>query len=110
MKQIIESLRENGYFFKNIESIDLKKINIKNKIIVYKATSIDGEYISLFHISKKSRFIKKDSSRLLEINDLLKIHYDHNFMKTILSISSPLCSKAKKVLESEKWQIIRMEN
>ena len=109
MKTLIETLAKSDMIFKDMEKIDLKNLKIKTKVLIYKATSVNGDYCSIFEINKKSRFIRKDSSKLLEINESLKEHYEHNFAKSFLYISSPLCSKAQKMLEDEKWIIIKQE-
>jgi hypothetical protein len=109
MKVLIESLAKYDMIFKDIDKVNLKQLKIKTKVDIYKATSVNGDYCSIFEINKKSRFLKKDSSKLLNINEDLKNHYEHNFAKSFLYISSPLCSKAKEMLENEKWIIIKQE-
>lgn len=109
MKTLIESLAKYDMVFKDIDKLDLKELKIKTKVNIYKATSLGGDYCSIFEINKKSRFIKKDSSKLLNINEELKNYCEHNFAKSFLYISSPLCSKAKEVLEQEKWIIIKQD-
>ena len=109
MKTLIETLAKYDLIFKDMEKVDLKKLKIKTRVNIYKATSVNGDYCSIFEINKKSRFLTKDSLKLLDINESLKEHYEHNFAKSFLYISSPLCSKAKKVLEDEKWMIIKQE-
>lgn len=109
MKTLIESLAKQDMIFKDISKLDLKKLKIKTKVNIYQATSLNGDYCSIFKIDKKSRFITKDSLKILSINEDLKIFCEHNFAKSFLYISSPLCSKAKKVLENESWTIITQE-
>ena len=109
MKTLIETLSKHDMIFKDMNRIDLKNLKIKTKVLIYKATSVNGDYCSIFEINKKSRFIRKDSSKLLDINENLKEYYQHNFAQSFLYISSPLCSKAKKMLEDEKWTIIKQE-
>ena len=109
MKILIEALAKYDMIFKDISKLDLKELKIKTKVLIYKATSVNGDYCSIFEINKKSRFLKKDSSKLLDINENMKEYYEHNFAKSFLYISSPLCSKAKEILENEKWIIIKQE-
>lgn len=108
MKQLIEILANRNFIFKHIEDIDLQALKIKSKIKIYKAVSIKKYYCSIFKIDKKSRFITKDANKLLEINESMKNHFAHNFKKSLLVISSPLCSKASKILNNEKWEIFQI--
>ncbi len=63
------------------------------------------EFYSIFIVDAKSRFIRKNANDLLELHSKLIDFQEHNFKKKELLISSPLCSKAKKFLEENKWSV-----
>lgn len=69
------------------------------------ATSIQKEYYAIFIIDSKSRFIRKNAEDLMILLDNLVLFQEHNFKKKELLISSPICSKAKKLLENDKWRV-----
>lgn len=69
------------------------------------ATSIQKEYYAIFIIDSKSRFIRKNAEDLMILLDNLVSFQEHNFKKKELLISSPICSKAKKLLENDKWRV-----
>ncbi len=105
MKELTEYFNNKGIIFKEIKEIKTKDLNSRKKIKIYIATSIKNEYYSIFIVDSKSRFIKNNANDLIELNQRLIDFIDHNFKVKELFISSPLCSKAKKILENEKWRV-----
>ncbi len=105
LKKLTQYFNSKGILFKNIKEISIKELNSRKKIDLYIATSIKNEYYSIFIIDSKSRFIRKNAEELISLNDKLIDYVGHNFKIKELLISSPLCSKAKKMLEDEKWRV-----
>lgn len=105
MKNLTKYFLDKEILFKDIKEISPKEISSRKKIEIYLATSIKYEYYAIFLINSKSRFIKKNASELIELTSKLETYVDHNFKKKELLISSPLCSKAKKFLQENKWKV-----
>lgn len=105
MKEITGYFLKKDILFKKIDEISVKDLHSRKKIKIYCATSVKKEYYAIFIINSKSRFIKKTYEELENLLDTLTLYKNHNFKKKILLISSPLCSKTKKLLESNKWRI-----
>ncbi len=105
MKNIVEFLSKKNYIFKKLYKIDIKKLDSRKKINIYEGIDIKSNYVAIFKIDQKSRFVTKNSKEIvLLLEKMIKIQ-EHNYKKKILLISSPLCSKAKKYLEELKWKI-----
>lgn len=105
MRELTEYFNKKDILFKEITQIEPKQIASRKKIKIYVATSIKNEYYSIFIVDSKSRFIRKNANDLIDLNNKLIAFQEHNFKVKELLISSPLCSKAKKFLEDEKWSV-----
>lgn len=105
MKELTTYYTNKDIIFKDIQKIEPKSLGSRKKIDIYSATSVKGDYYCIFKIDAKSRFLKKNAQDLLVIEDALSSYVEHNFKKKELIITSPLCSKAKKYLEDEKWSV-----
>lgn len=105
MKELTGYFLKKDILFKKIDEISVKDLNSRKKIKVYCATSVKKEYYSIFIIDAKSRFVKKTYEELESLFENLVFFKNHNFKKKILLISSPICSKTKKLLEDNKWSV-----
>lgn len=105
MKELTEYFNTKDILFKEIKEVLPKDLGSRKKIKIYLATSIKNEYYSIFILDSKSRFLRKNANDLLELNSKLADMAEHNFKIKELLISSPLCSKAKKFLEEQKWRV-----
>lgn len=106
MKELTDYFRENkNTLFKELEKIEPKIIGSRKKIDIYCGTSINKEFYAIFIIDSKSRFIRKNVEELNILLSKLIEYKEHNFKRKVLLISSPLCSKAKKMLEEQKWSV-----
>lgn len=77
-----------------------KRLVLEKKMGIY----FDEENI-IFVISQKSRVLIKDTVKFEEILEKVNSHLSKKFIKKIIIIDSPLCSKAKKELENLKWEV-----
>lgn len=94
-----------GVLFKKIEQVDLKELKSRKKLDLYYGLDIKKNYHAIFIINSKSRFITKNANDLMFLlNNLISLK-GHNFKKTTLLISSPLCSKAKALLKENSWSV-----
>lgn len=105
MKELTTYYTNKNIIFKEIKKILPKELNSRKKIEIYSATTLDGNYYSIFVISSKSRFIRKNAIDLIELNEKLSSYVEHNFKKKELLICSPLCSKAKDFLKTNGWSV-----
>lgn len=105
MKDITKYFLDKDILFKDINEVLPKELNSRKKIKIYSATSINRDFYAIFIIDSKSRFIRKNAEYLIQLYSKLIDLKEHNFKKKELLISSPLCSKAKKILEDQKWSI-----
>lgn len=105
MKDLTKYFLNRDILFKEIKEISPKELGSRKKIKIYVATSVTKEFYSIFIIDAKSRFIRKNANDLLELYSKLVDFQEHNFKKKELLINSPLCSKAKKFLEENKWSV-----
>jgi len=107
MKEIVEFFYKKNLIFKKLYKIDIKLLGSRKKVDIYEGVDTASNYIAIFKIDAKSRFLKKNSEEiLLLLKKLIKLR-NHNYKKKILLISSPLCSKAKTYLEDLKWKVYK---
>ena len=105
MKDLTKYYLDKDILFKDIKQVAPKELGSRKKVEIFVATSIYKEFYAIFIINAKSRFIKKNAQDLLALYNKLVDFQEHNFKKKELIISSPLCSKAKKFLEENKWSV-----
>lgn len=106
MKEFTEFFREKkDLIFKNLEIVETKNLGSRKKIDIFSGTSLNSDYIAIFKIDSKSRFLIKNAQELEELFVKLKAYKGHNFKKKYAIINSPLCSKAKTLLEDLKWSV-----
>jgi hypothetical protein len=105
LKELTNYFLKKDILFKEIKEVSPKDLGSRKKIDIFIATSIKKEFYAIFIVDAKSRFIRKNAEDLLMLYEKLIEHVEHNFKKKELLISSPLCSKAKKFLEDNKWSV-----
>lgn len=105
MKELTAYYTKKDILFKQLNEVLPKELGSRKKIVIYTATDVKSSYYSIFIVTSKSRFIRKNAEDLIELFDKLKAYKDHNFKYKELLITSPLCSKAKKMLEDNDWRV-----
>ena len=106
MKDITTFLNNKNYLFKKFNEVEPKLLGSRKKITIFDTCDKNNSLISIFIIDAKSRFLIKNAKELELLNNKLKDFKDHNFKKTLILISSPLCSKAKVYMKNElKWKV-----
>lgn len=105
MKDLTKYFLDKDILFKEIKEISAKELGSRKKIGIYTATATSKEYYCIFIINSKSRFIRKNVEELETLLSKLIDYCGNNFKKKELLISSPLCSKAKSLLEENKWGV-----
>ena len=105
MKDLTKYYLDKDILFKEIKNVEPKDLGSRKKIAIYSATSVLKDYYAIFILDAKSRFLRKNAEDLIALCEKLAEHEEHNFKKKELLISSPLCSKAKKFLQENKWSV-----
>ncbi len=105
MQMVVDSLRKKGKIYKKMQEVTPKDLGIRNRIRMYKATDMHGQFWAIFAVSQKSRLLMKDVHKFEEIYAKLTIFYEHNFKHKIIFIDAPLCSKAEKAFKELGWKI-----
>ena len=105
MKNLIHYLNEKQLHFKTLEKIEPKDLGSRKKIDIYHSVTLDNSYFAIFIVESKSRFLRKNANDLMAMLESLKSYKDHNYKYQMLVISSPLCSKAKALLEENAWRV-----
>jgi len=106
MREMVKSLLSKKIILKKVDSIDISMLKSRKKIGVFSGIDTKSNYVCVFVISRKSRFLTKDVIELEELFSRLVNLNDHNFKKKILIYDMPLCSKAKERLKELKWTLI----
>jgi hypothetical protein len=106
MKDVVDRLLKEDIILKKLHKIDNKLLNTRKKIEVYEGVDLKANYVVIFVIKQKSRFLRKDIPPLDLIYENLKTLQDHNFKKKIIIYDMPFCSHAQKELKSEKWRLL----
>lgn len=105
LKNLIHYLNEKELHFKTLEEIQPKELGSRKKIGIFHSVTLDSDYFAIFIVESKSRFLKKNANDLMEMLESLKSYKKHNYKYHMLLISSPLCSKAKALLEENGWRV-----
>ncbi len=106
MKHVVDTLLQKKIVLKKINKIDNKLLETRKKIEVYEGVCLNSNYVAIFYLKQKNRFLRKDIIPLEFIYEKLKELVDHNFKKKILIYDMPFCSKAKKELKDDGWRLI----
>lgn len=110
MKNLVDILNSNNIVLKTIEKIDLVKISSRQKINLFSGVNEAKYYVAIFVITNKSRFIKSNALKLIELEERLEVFMKHTYKNRLLVISSPLCLKAKSFLKENRWKIIEVQD
>ncbi len=108
LKDIVEFLSKKRIVLKSMTHITPKELGSRKKVDIFLGVDMKDYYNLIIYISKKSRFIRKDTE------DIINLHYqteklkDIIISKKIILINAPLCSKAKKMLTDEGWIVFEI--
>ncbi|MMZ62226.1 hypothetical protein D1872_244230 [compost metagenome] len=106
MKTFVELLLAKKLIFKKLMPIDKKLLGTRKKIDIYEGVDLHANYVAIFHLVQKSRFLRKNADELETLYEKLKQLRDHNFKKRVLLYDMPLCSKAKVLMQERGWRLI----
>ena len=105
MKKIVEYLQEKNIIFKSFKEVTPKELGSRKKIALYLGVDLKGYYALVMKIEKKSRILRKEAGELMTLHEKLEKYVDTKITKKYIIIKAPLCSKAKKMLEENRWKI-----
>jgi len=97
----------NDLFNKNIVLQELKEITpqTRKKLKIYLGVDMNNNYYLIVELFTKSKFLIKNAKEIIEFtSNISSINFKNN--KKILSLQSPICSKAKIYLQEKGWRII----
>lgn len=109
MKKIVNLLQEKNLIFKSLKPIEPKTLGSRKKIEIYLGVDLKKYYASILRIQKKSRILRKEAMELMEFHKKLEYLNESRIKKKYIYIQAPLCSKAKALLEAEKWTVWQEE-
>jgi len=105
MKSIVEYLQQKNIIFKSLKEIAPKELGTRKKIKLYVGVDLKGFYTDVMVLEKKSRVLRKEVNELMALHEKLEIYIDSSIKKKYMIIKAPLCSKAKALLEENKWRV-----
>ena len=105
MKEIVDFLQEKKLVFKSLSPIEVKSLGSRKKINIYLGVDLKKYYACILHINKKSRILKKEALELMALHEKLEVLKDSKINKKYIYIQAPLCSKAKALMQEEKWTV-----
>ena len=105
MKTLVDYLQKKQIIFKSLKEITPKELSSRKKIAIYLGVDLKGYYSDVMHLEKKSRVLRKEVGELMALHDKLERYIDSSIKKKYIIIKAPLCSKAKALLEENKWKV-----
>lgn len=105
MKSLLEKLQSKNLIFKSFKEIAPKELGSRKKVNIYLAVDLKKYYTLVMTIEKKSRILKKEAQTLMDLHEKLEKLKETKITKKHIFITAPLCSKAKALLEENKWKV-----
>ncbi len=106
MKDFVETFMKHNMVFKKLHPVDKKLLGTRKKIDIYEGVDLHSNYVAIFHLVQKSRFLRKNADELEALFERLKEVQDHNYKKKILLYDMPFCSKAQALMRERGWRLI----
>ncbi len=106
MKTLLERLRARSILCKKLTPILPGELGSRKRIALYFGTDTHGYHCTVMHLAKKSRVLSKEGRELEALHAKMEGVYDTAITKKYVWIEAPLCSKAKKWLEAEGWEVL----
>lgn len=86
------------------QSIDPKLLKIRSKVELAYAQN-NQEVMAFIGVKQKSRVLVKDVAKFDDILAKMVAYVGMEFTQKSIVIEAPLCSKAKKALELQGWNV-----
>lgn len=105
MNEIADNLVKYKIVLKSLKEFDKTLLGTRKKLKIYSGTDRNGFYNVIFYIDQKSRFLQKNAQEIMELEERLEQIVNHRYRYKYLFIKSPICSKAKKLLQDNGWRV-----
>lgn len=105
MKSVVDYLQRKNIICKSFKDISPKELGSRKKIGIYLGVDLKGFYAIVMKLEKKSRVLRKEVEELMRLHEKLETYIDSSIKKKYIIIQAPLCSKAKALLEENKWKV-----
>ena len=105
MKEIVEYLQRKNIIFKSLKEIPPKALGSRKKVAIFVAVDLKGYYADVMWLEKKSRVLRKEAEKIMELHEKLEKYIDSTIKQKFIVIKAPLCSKAKALLEERGWRV-----
>ncbi|SFV90232.1 hypothetical protein MNB_SV-4-1070 [hydrothermal vent metagenome] len=105
MKTIVEYLQSKKLIFKSLKPVFPKELGSRKKVSIWLGVDLQGYYVDVMWLEKKSRVLRKEASELMALHEKLEKYIDSNIKKKYIVIKAPLCSHAKAMLEEQGWKV-----
>ncbi len=105
MKDIVDFFSPKGIIFKSLKKIETKALGTRKKIDIYLGVDMEGYFIDIMQLEKKSRVLLKEAGEIDALHTKLETYNGSVIKNKEIIIKAPLCSKAKKFLESKQWGV-----
>ena len=106
MKSVLEKIGTHT-LFSSLVTIDKATLQTRKKMTILSGVDLISFYHLIFEIEQKSRFVMKNVTEMMVLEERLVLHVNHRFKHKHLLLNAPLCSQAQKRLEEEGWRIYR---
>ena len=106
MNEIVNLLLKYDMVFKTLHPVDNKALGTRKKVAIYEGVDLDSNYVAIFYLVQKSRFLRKHADELELLLQKLKTMQEHNYKKSVLLYRMPICSKAKALMQERGWRLI----
>jgi len=109
MKEVVEFLQQKSIIFKSLKPVSLKELGSRKKIEIYLGIDLEGYYVLVMALEKKSRVLRKEALELMAPHEKLERYIDSKIKKKYIIIKAPLCSKAKSLFEENGWRVFALK-
>ncbi len=105
MKTVVEKMAQKNVICKALETVLPKVLGSRKKVELYVGVDLKGFYCLMIKLSKKSRVLRKEAEELMGLHVQMETFKETKILKKYIWIQAPLCSKAKALLEDNRWKV-----
>ncbi len=110
MRDIVEFLAQKEIICRRFEAVDVKTLESRKRLEIYRGVDIKGYYCMIIVLRKKSRILIKEAKELEELHYRLEQKMQVKIKRIYLLYKAPLCSKALSWLKERTWRIFELES
>ena len=109
MRRVIDICRKNGKVFSSLNQILPKELASRKRVGIYLGVDLKKYYTMIIFVAKKSRILRKEAMELMELHKRLERYNDSKILKRCIIIDAPLCSKAKRLMLEDGWDVVELQ-